>query len=120
MALRFKLDENIASDVETLLSKLGHDVQTVLAEQLGGQADSVISSVCKAEDRILITFDLDFADIRQYPPREQAGVWVFRPVAQTIEHTLNLVRSALALVEIEPTKGVLWVVEPGRIRIREQ
>jgi hypothetical protein len=36
MPIRFKLDENLPRDVEVLLLQAGHDVHTVLAEQLGG------------------------------------------------------------------------------------
>ena len=48
-----------------------------------------------------------------------AGIWVLRPATQSVENTLNAVRSALALLESEPTERRLWLVEPGRIRIRE-
>ncbi len=39
MSARFKLDENLPRDAEALLRKAGHDVRSVLDEQLGGNLD---------------------------------------------------------------------------------
>lgn len=119
MALRFKLDENITLDATTLLGEAGHEAQTVLQERLGGHADPQVLNACRGEARILVTLDLDFADVRAYPPASHAGIWVLRPVTQSIENTLTLLRSALALLGRESPEKRLWVVEPGRVRIRE-
>lgn len=83
MPIRFKLDENLPRNAEVLLRQAGHDVHTVLAEQLGGSPDPRVFSVSQAEERILVTFDLDFSDLRVYPPASHHGIWVLRP--QSIE-----------------------------------
>ncbi len=119
MSSRFKLDENLPLDAEALLRRAGHDVHTVLDEQLGGNPDPRIFAASQAEDRILVTFDLDFSDIRVYPLAGQAGIWVLRPHTQSIENTLALLRSALLVLETEPARGRLWIIEPERARIRE-
>lgn len=119
MATRFKLDENIPRDAEALLRDAGHNVETVLAEQLGGRADPLVLDACRSEDRVLVTFDLDFADIRAYPLASHLGIWVLRPVTQSIENTLMLLRGALKLIESETLRGRLWIVESNRVRIRE-
>lgn len=119
MVARFKLDENVPLDAAALLRDAGHEVHTVLDEQLGGELDSKLFDTCQMEGRILVTFDLDFADIRQYPPAKHAGVWVLRPPSQSIESTLALLNGALAVLEDEPTVRRLWIVERERVRIRE-
>ena len=78
MAVRFKLDENLPRDAEALLRGAGHDVQTVLDEHLGGNSDPRVLDACRTESRVLITFDLDFSDIRLYPPAEHSGIWLLR------------------------------------------
>lgn len=83
MALRFKLDENLPRAIKNLLLELGYDALTVLDQQLGGQPDEEVLSICVSENRILVTFDLDFSDIRQYSPDRYWGVWVLRPATQT-------------------------------------
>ena len=119
MTTRFKLDENLPRDAEELLRQAGYDVQTVLDQHLGGQPDPRILDICRREDRVLITLDLDFADIQVHPPASHAGVWVLRGPMQSIEMTLSLLRGALTLLRTEPSRGRLWIVEQGRVRIRD-
>lgn len=102
MPTRFKLDENLPRNAEILLQQAGHDVHTVLAEKLGGNPDPRVFSASQAEERVLITVDLDFSDIRVYPPVSHHGIWVLRPQTQSIENTLALLRSALRVLENEP------------------
>lgn len=116
---RFKLDENLSRDAEVLFSEAGYAVETVLGERLGGGADSQVFDVSKAEDRTLVTLDLDFADIRFYPPSSHPGVWVLRPHSQTIENVLALLKGALAVFETEAAANQLWIIEAGRVRIHE-
>lgn len=119
MVVRFKLDENIPQDVVALFHAAGQEVDTALDEKLGGEPDSRIFEICQIEGRILVTLDLDFADIRQYPPATHAGVWVLRPSSQSIERVRILAKGALAVLDKEPTMNRLWIVERERIRIRE-
>jgi predicted nuclease of predicted toxin-antitoxin system len=65
-------------DLATMLQKEGHGVADVAGEGLGGEDDLPVLQAAVREDRILVTFDLDFADIRAYPPGTHAGVVVFR------------------------------------------
>lgn len=94
MAARFKLDENLPREAQVLLLDAGHDAHSVHDERLVGHADAKIFDVCLNEDRVLVTLDLDFADIRQYPPSSHGGVWVLRPETQSIENTLSVLRGA--------------------------
>jgi predicted nuclease of predicted toxin-antitoxin system len=82
-------------------------------------AASTILDVCLKEDRVLVTLDLDFADIRLYPPPSHSGIWVLRPGTQSIQNALFALRGALALLGKEPAANRLWMVEASRIRIRE-
>jgi predicted nuclease of predicted toxin-antitoxin system len=76
MAARFKVDENLPRQAQALLRDAGHDAQTVHGERLVGHPDATILDVCLNEDRVLITLDLDFSDIREYPPSGHCGIWV--------------------------------------------
>jgi predicted nuclease of predicted toxin-antitoxin system len=49
--------------IHTTLIGLGHDARTVAAEQLAGATDDAVLWASNAERRVLITLDLDFADI---------------------------------------------------------
>jgi predicted nuclease of predicted toxin-antitoxin system len=117
--VRFKLDENLPRDAEALLRAAGHDVQTVLGERLGGKPDTEVLDACRTESRVLVTFDLDFSDIRLYPPATHSGIWVLRPQKQGIDDTVALLKAALVALESESARARLWIIEPGNVRIRE-
>lgn len=97
----------------------GHDVETVLGEGLGGGSDAPIVEVCRREQRVLVTLDLDFADIRSYPPSAMQGVWVLRPGNQSTAAIVALLKRALPLIESEPVGRTLWIIDEHRVRIRE-
>ena len=115
----FKLDENLPEDCHLLLRQFGYDAETVLTEQIGGAADPRVLDACRAERRVLVTLDLDFADIRTYPPNSHAGIWVLRPHRQSIGNFVELLRGALKLLATEEHDARLWVVERERVRIRD-
>lgn len=119
MAVRFKLDENLPRAAQDLLISAGHSAETALAEGLGGRSDRAVPDASVSEGRVLVTFDLDFADIRNYPPADHRGLWVLRPVAQSVDNTLFLLRRALTLLESEAVDRRRWVIESGRVRIRK-
>jgi predicted nuclease of predicted toxin-antitoxin system len=119
MTARFKLDENLPRDAQKLLGQAGHDSHSVSEERLEGESDSAVLEACLNENRILVTLDLDFADLRRYPPSSHHGIWVLRPATQSIENIVSVLNGALALLGKELTGKRLWIVEPGRVRIRE-
>ena len=71
--MRVKLDENLGRSHAALLRDLGHEADRVHDEGMSGAADSIVwETVCK-ENRFFITIDLDFADVRKYPPGSHPG-----------------------------------------------
>ena len=117
--MKFKLDENLPDLVRTILAELGHDAHTVAEEQLTGAPDESVFAASVAESRVLVTLDLDFSDIRTYPPGTHAGIWVLRPAKQTFSATASLVRAGLRLSEVERVHGQLWIIDEHRVRIRD-
>ena len=76
--MRLKLDENIPKSARARLALLGHDVDTVLDENLGGGADPQIWAAAQHEERLLVTQDLDFSDVRQFAPGTHWGILLVR------------------------------------------
>lgn len=118
-AVRFKLDENLPDLVRESLCRLGHDAHTVTDEGLSGARDETVLQACVSEDRILITLDLDFSDIRTYRPGSHPGIWVLRPTKQTFGAIEALVRAGVQLAAVERVRGQLWVIDERRVRIRD-
>ena len=116
--MRFKFDENLPSELGALLRADGHDAHSVLDENLRGAADPSIAKVCQAEQRILITLDLDFAHIKHYPPQDHHGIIVLRLARQDRDAVMAIVPRVLALLQTEPIAQRLWIVDGSRTRIR--
>lgn len=114
----FKTDENIPVELADLLRQHQHDAMSVLDQQMAGQNDSQIALVCQAEGQALVTCDLDFADIRTYPPSDYPGIIVLRPALQNISSLLRLMNRAIPLIDVEPLAGCIWIIDDHRIRIR--
>lgn len=88
-------------------------------EALGGAQDPDVGGRCQAEGRVLFTLDMDFADIRAYPPSAYLGIVVLRPVTPSRAGVLALLQLAIPVLKAEWAEHRLWIVEPGRVRIRE-
>jgi len=115
--MRFKVDENLPDEVAALFSLAGYDCVTVCDEGLGGRSDADISAVCRTEDRILVTMDKDFANVRAYPPGDSPGFMVLRLSRQDKPHVLKIVARTLPVLEAAVVSRRLWIVEDDRIRI---
>ena len=101
----FKIDENLPVEV----------AETVHSERVTGVSDQQLSEICQQENRILMTLDIGFANIRTYPPQDFPGLVVIRSKRQDKPSILNKVMVAF---EQEELVGKLWIVEENRIRIR--
>lgn len=117
--MRFKIDENLPIEIATLFRERGHDAMTVADQGLAGVGDPAVANACQAEKRAMLTLDLDFSDIRNYPPERYAGIIVLRPVVQTINALVRMTLRVTALLGNEPLEGCLWVVDDHRVRIRD-
>ncbi|MBN1773950.1 MAG: DUF5615 family PIN-like protein [Deltaproteobacteria bacterium] len=114
--MKLKLDENLDLRLAAVLAARGHDVQTVRSEGLAGASDGRVFEAAKAESRLLMTLDLDFANPLRFPPAGSAGVIVVRVPRPLLSSIVETVRAALPRLEQEVLAGRLWIVEPGRIR----
>lgn len=101
-----------------MLRREGHDALSVVDQRLTGCPDAVVAAACQAEQRALVTLDLDFSDIRSYPPEDYFGIIILRPVLQTITSVLRLSSRAVALFDAERLAGQLWIVDEHQVRIR--
>lgn len=95
--MRFKIDENLPPIASKILQDSGHDAITVLDQKMGGKSDFVISEAVRNEERTLITLDLDFADIRTYPPGNYSGIIVLRLHRQDKSTALLVLRRLLSV-----------------------
>jgi predicted nuclease of predicted toxin-antitoxin system len=73
-----KLDENVPLDLRPALEALGYDVDDVVSEGLSGCEDEAVWAAAQEAGRFLVTLDLDFSDVRVFPPGSHCGILVVR------------------------------------------
>ena len=117
--MQFKTDENLPIDVAEALRDAGFDASTIHDQKMVGNPDPQVAAVCQAEKRALVTLDLDFSDIRTYPPADYSGIIVLRPRDQAKPTVLRLISQLIPLLAVEPLEGNLWIVQETGLRIRE-
>ena len=117
--MKFKLDENLPLSAAKIFNQAGHDAVSVNDQELSGATDETVAQICREEERILVTLDLDFADIRVYPPDKYSGLVVLRLQRQDAHAVMAVCQRLLPIFEQELIEGRLWIVDERRLRIRE-
>lgn len=93
---------------------------SVRNEDLTGTMDETLYDVICREQRCLITFDLDFCNVLRYPTATTSGIIVVRPHRPLSRLIVRGYAEKIAhLLKIHNPTGCLWVLEPGRLRIRK-
>jgi predicted nuclease of predicted toxin-antitoxin system len=76
--MRFLVDANMPRSTLVLLQSFGHAAEHVRDLGLGTAPDSQIAGHTRSIGAVLLTRDLDFSDIRHYPPVDYQGLIVMR------------------------------------------
>jgi len=117
--LKFKVDENLPAEFAAILGGVGFEAATVADEGLSGTADSSLLDRCRAEERVLVTLDLDFANVQAHPVGTHAGIIVFRSKSQDKLTLISLLERIVPMLKSRSPEGQLWIVQADRIRYRE-
>ena len=115
--MKFKLDENIPARAALFLRSLGHDVETVLEEGLGGKCDATIWEAAQSEGRFLITQDLDFSDMRRFAPGSHQGILLIRLEDRDQPRIARFLEIWLTLEPGEGWGGAFLVASSRKIRV---
>ena len=71
--MKFKIDENLPVEAADILRGAGFVADTVRDQDLSGADDETIASTSRAQQRILVTLDLDFATFGRTRPVSTLG-----------------------------------------------
>ena len=113
----FVVDEDLPDSLAQALRTIGHSAISVREARLASSPDREIYRFAQARRATIITADLDFASIIDYPIGEHFGIVVAR--LSQIYAPAQVSRILEALAEgMEDLQGCLVIVEPSRIRIR--
>src|SRR4051812_6760764 len=102
-----------------VLRQAGHEAEDVRDIGLRGAPDAEVFATAQERQATLVTADLGFANILQFPLGTHAGIIVARvPDTLPTSTLLNELVLALQAMDGEALPGLLVLVEPGRIRVR--
>lgn len=116
--VKIKLDENLSRHLKGPLAQEGHEVATAEGEDLLGKSDVEVGAAAKGEGRMLFTLDLEFADLRKFPPGKHPGVVLFRPRSMGPGTVGRLVLGFVRETNLEDLAGCVAIVEPHQTRVR--
>lgn len=104
--MRFLADENFKRRVVVRLARAGHDV----AFTPKGLKDKAVADLAKAQQRVLLTHDHDFANSQAFPPAELPGIVLLAVQPPTLERIVAALDNVLSEVPAESFSGKLIVV----------
>jgi predicted nuclease of predicted toxin-antitoxin system len=118
--VRFLIDANLPRSIVGVLTQLGHESLFARDIGLAHAPDRVVAERAQTTQAVLLTRDLDFADVRNYPPEQYNGIVVFRfaddVVAKEIARIAELFLSEPNF--LRQLSGRLAIVESDRVRFR--
>jgi predicted nuclease of predicted toxin-antitoxin system len=118
--MRFLIDANLPRAAINVCQKFGHEVEFARDIGMAAAPDEQIAARACESGAALLTRDLDFSDVRRYPPDQYQGIVVLRlpdtTVAQEIVRVLE--RFLMDPGFLGQLAGRLAVVEVNRVRFR--
>lgn len=114
---KFLLDADMPRSSATVIRALGFDVEDVRDLGMRYAKDSEIIEYAHKNGRVVVTRDLDFGSVLQYP--NHPGAIILRlPSEYTAKKINDVLRDFLSSVERQILYGAIIVVEIGRYRRR--
>lgn len=96
----------------------GHDVEHLRERGLERLEDSAILDLARAEGRVVLTFDLDFADLAAASSEHLPSVVILRLRNETPTNVTALLTALLPRIDSELETGAVVSVDDARYRVR--
>jgi len=85
---------------------------------LSGENDEVVWQQACAEKRFFITLDLDFSDVRRFPPGSHPGILLLRCRSGSRQAVLDVLARVVREYPLATLRSCLAVVDERQTRIR--
>jgi predicted nuclease of predicted toxin-antitoxin system len=118
--MRFLIDADLPRSSSDVIRRYGHEAIDVRDVGLRDAKDADIARYARTQGLCLITGDVDFADIRNYPPSQYAGIVVLSLHRTANARFINRLLDGFLQQQdlLAQLPGNLAIVEPGRVRLR--
>ncbi len=111
-------DECVYKKTVEATQSWGHDITTAHAVGLSGKSDQEIFNYSIREGRILLTADLDFSNIRYYPPGEHLGIIVLKIKPAVLSQVHSVLIRLFAETSQDYFANALVIVDRNKYRVR--
>lgn len=118
---KFLIDEDMPRSTAKILKAKGYEALDVRDCGLRGKSDNVIFRFAQKEKAVLLTGDLGFGNILNFPIGSHFGIVIshFPNEVSTSELNNHIINAFDSLSEPD-FKGNLIIIEQGKIRIRRK
>ena len=118
--MRFLIDANLPRAAIVVCQKFGHQVEFARDIGMAAASDEQIAERAVQSGAALLTRDLDFADVRRYPPDQYSGIVVLRLPDTTVAREIARVLERFLMEPgfLDSLAGRLAIVEVDRVRFR--
>ena len=117
--MRFLCDMGVSRKVSAWLQSQGHESSHLGEMGLARLPNGQIFAKAIVENRVVLTFDLDFGEIAAMAGDCIASVIVFRLQNTRAEHVIKRLATALEKAAKSLDEGAIVTVEETRLRIRQ-
>ena len=112
--IKFLIDENIGSNVESFLIKAGYDAKRVVSGSKNGE----VVHIALIEKRVLITHDIHFSNILMYPPNKYCGIIRVRIHPPSANKVIPALQGLLEKVAADGFNRKLFILEENGFRVK--
>lgn len=117
--MKFLADMGISQTVARRLRESGHDAVHLRDEGLQRLQDLDILEKARQQERIILTFDLDFGELLAVSRASVPSVIIFRLATTVPEFVSVRLLSVLSACGEDLNRGAIVTIEDNRYRVRQ-
>ena len=116
--MKFLADMGISQTVVRLLQQSEYDAIHLREQRLQRLPDNLIMAKAKNENRIILTFDLDFGDLLAFSGDSLPSVIIFRLVKARPDYVMSKLKPVLNQCQKDLEEGAIIIVKDNSYRVR--
>ncbi|NMF58046.1 DUF5615 family PIN-like protein [Pseudanabaena yagii] len=116
--MKILADMGVSQTVVKALCQMGFDAKHLRDEELQRLPDPLIVEKARLENRIILTFDLDFGELMAISQADLPSVIIFRLKNTSPQFVLKRLQTILESCSEELITGAVIVVSDERYRLR--